>query len=85
MVEEVKDNEMFDRWKTYDAVVQKPPSIEILLMDVSRVLGRAWCFDNIEEQTARSKEAHCTFFHVYIEYGATDLYYLSLNLASMHL
>ena len=39
-----------------------------------RYLGRGWTFDDVEENTAISKEVHRTFFHRFIKFGSTVLY-----------
>jgi hypothetical protein len=39
-----------------------------------RYLGRGWTFDDVEENTAISKEVHRTFFHRFVEFGSTVLY-----------
>jgi hypothetical protein len=37
-------------------------------------LGRGWTFDDINEQTAISKEFYHTFLRAFINFGSTSLY-----------
>jgi len=37
-------------------------------------LGRGWTFDDVEENTAISKEVQRTFFHRFVKFGSTVLY-----------
>ena len=39
-----------------------------------RYLGRGWTFDDIEEATAINKETHRQCFHIYIDFGSTEMY-----------
>ena len=48
--------------------------IELLVLGSLRYLGRRWTFDDIEEQTAISREVHRSFFHAFIDYCSTSLY-----------
>jgi hypothetical protein len=48
--------------------------IELLVLGSLRYLGRGWTFDDVEENTAISKEVHRTFFHRFVELGSTVLY-----------
>ena len=61
MIEEVKENGMIDRCQSYHTVWEKLFHIELLVLGVLRVSGRAWCFDDIEEKLEMSQEVHCTF------------------------
>ena len=48
--------------------------IQLLVLGLLRYHGQGWTFDDIEEQTAISKEVHCTFSHAFINFGSTSLY-----------
>ena len=46
----------------------------MLVLGSLQYLGRGWTFDDVEENTAISKEVHRTFFHRFVEFGSTVLY-----------
>jgi hypothetical protein len=48
--------------------------IELLVLGSLRYLGRGWTFDDVEENTAISKEVHRTFFRRFVKFGSTVLY-----------
>jgi hypothetical protein len=56
----------FERAPVSSAGVPGVP-LELQLLGVLRVLGRATCFDGIEELTGASAEAHRVFFHTFCE------------------
>jgi len=46
----------------------------VVVLGSLRYFGRGWTFDDIEENTAISKEVHRTIFHCFVEFGSTVLY-----------
>ena len=68
------DNTRFARWCGAKVNNKMSSPIELLVLGSLRYLGRGWTFDDIEEQTAISREVHRTFFHVFIEFCSTSLY-----------
>jgi hypothetical protein len=68
--------EAFARWHTgkADFFGVRASPLELLLLGTLRYLGRGLTFDDIEEGTLISDECHRQFFHLFIEYGATNLY-----------
>ena len=70
----IRDDTRFDHW-CGDKINNKMSSpIQLLVLGSLRYFGQGWTFDNIEEQTAISKEVHCIFFHAFIDFGSTSLY-----------
>ena len=51
-----------------DATGRATPPLELYLMGVFRVLGRGWCFDDVEEATEVNQESHRRFFHKWTEW-----------------
>jgi len=74
LVVSVSESELFDRWCGHNSNNKQASSIELLVLGSLRYLGRGWTFDNIEENTAISKEVHRTFFHRFVDFGSTVLY-----------
>jgi DDE superfamily endonuclease len=74
LLERVKGDEAFGRWRRKDAVGSHPSPIELLLLGTLRYLGRGLTFDDLEEYTAISEETHRVFFHVFIKFGAEVLH-----------
>ncbi len=74
LVSECMDSDYFDCWKGYNAARQSASPIELLVLGVLRYLGHGWTFDDLEESTAISREVHCVFFHVFIDFGSDFLY-----------
>ncbi len=70
----VSESEFFDRWCSYKPNNKQSSPIELLVLGSLRYLGRGFTFDDIEENTAVSKEVHRTFFHRFVEFGSTVLY-----------
>ncbi len=64
----------FDRWCGYKPNNKQSSPIELLVLGSLRYLGRGFTFDDIEENTAISKEVHRTFFRRFVEFGSTVLY-----------
>jgi hypothetical protein len=74
LVVSVSESEFFDRWCGYKPNNKQSSPIELLVLGSLRYLGRGFTFDDIEENTAVSKEVHRTFFHRFVEFGSTVLY-----------
>ena len=74
LVASVSESELFDRWCGYKPNNKQSSPIELLVLGSLRYLGRGFTFDDIEENTAISKEVHRTFFHRFVEFGSTVLY-----------
>jgi hypothetical protein len=74
LVEDIRSNNLFDRWCGYKSNNKKVLPVELLLLGLLRYLGRGWTFDDCEESTAIDKDVHRTFFHVFLEFGSTFLY-----------
>jgi hypothetical protein len=74
LVASVSGSELFDRWCGYKGNNKQSSPIELLVLGSLRYLGRGFTFDDIEENTAISKEVHRTFFHRFVEFGSTVLY-----------
>ena len=71
----VKESNDFSTWTTWKQKMPSPPSpVELLLLGTLRYLGRGWTFDDLEEQTAISREVHRSFFHVFIQWASTELF-----------
>ena len=70
----IRDDTRFARWCGEKVNRKTSSPIELLVLGSLRYLGRGWTFDDIEEQTAISREVHRTFFHVFIEFCSTSLY-----------
>ena len=70
----IRDDSRFARWCGEKVNRKMSSPIELLVLGSLRYLGRGWTFDDIEEQTAISREVHRTFFHVFIEFCSTSLY-----------
>ena len=69
----IRDDTRFARWCGEKINNNMSSPIQLLVLGSLRYLGRGWTFDDIEEQTAISKEVHCTFFHAFIDFGSTSL------------
>ncbi len=52
---------------------RRPKELVLKVMGVLRVLGRAHCFDDVEESTNISAEVHRCFFHRFCEIFATKV------------
>jgi hypothetical protein len=74
LVASVSESDLFDRWCGYKSNNKQASPIELLVLGSLRYLGRGWTFDDVEENTAISKEVHRTFFHCFVEFGSTVLY-----------
>ena len=74
MSNDIKDNEIFDRWACNDASGKPSSDIRLLLLGTLRYLGRSHTFDDACESTYISGEIHRVFFQSFIEYGSTVLY-----------
>jgi hypothetical protein len=70
----IRDDTRFARWCGAKVNKKMSSPIELLVLGSLRYLGRGWTFDDIEEQTAISREVHRSFFHVFIEFCSTSLY-----------
>ena len=70
----IGDNTRFARWCGVKSNNKISSPIELLVLGSLRYIGRGWTFDNIEEQTAISKEVHRSFFHTFIDFCSTSLY-----------
>ena len=82
LVERVKDDNMFQRWhpKAHDCYGSKSSPIELLVLGALRYLGRGLMFDDLEEYTGIHEETHRQFFHRFIEFGSTVLYYETVRM-----
>jgi len=74
LVVSVSESELFDRWCGHKRNNKQASPIELLVLGSLQYLGCGWAFDDIEENTAVSKEVHRTFFHLFVEFGSTVLY-----------
>jgi hypothetical protein len=74
LVEDVRSNDLFDRWCGFKSNNKKVSPVELLLLGSLRYLGRGWTFDDCEESTAIDKDVHRNFFRVFLEFGSTFLY-----------
>ena len=70
----IRDDTRFARWCGEKINNNMSSPIQLLVLGSLRYLGRGWTFDDIEEQTAISKEVHRTFFHAFINFGRKTLY-----------
>jgi hypothetical protein len=70
----IRDDTRFARWCGAKVNNKMSSPIELLVLGSLRYLGRRWTFDDIEEQTAISREVHRSFFHAFIDYCSTSLY-----------
>ncbi|KAG7349035.1 DDE superfamily endonuclease [Nitzschia inconspicua] len=71
-----REDGLFSRWRPGKQAVsgQVAAPLNLLALTSLRYLGRGWTFDDLEEATAISEEVIRTFFHEFIEFGATKLY-----------
>ena len=74
LVEDIRSNNLFDRWCGHKSNNKKVLPVELLLLGSLRYLCRGWTFDVCEESTAIDKDVHRTFFDVFLEFGSTVLY-----------
>ena len=74
LVEDIRSNNLFDRWCGHKSNNKKVLPVELLLLGSLRYLCRGWTFDVCEESTAIDKDVHRTFFNVFLEFGSTVLY-----------
>ncbi|KAG7348521.1 hypothetical protein IV203_017226 [Nitzschia inconspicua] len=67
---------LFSRWRPGKQAVsgQLAAPLNLFVLTSLRYLGRGWTFDDLEEATAISEEVIMTFYHEFIEFGATKLY-----------
>jgi hypothetical protein len=70
----IGDNTRFARWCGLKSKNKMSSQIELLVLGPLSYLGRRWTFDDIEEQTAISKEVHRLFFHTFINICSKTLY-----------
>ena len=71
---DIKSNQLFDRWAHPDAMGCESSDIRLLLLGTLRYLGRANTFDDACESTYVSGDVHRIFFLTFLEYGSTVLY-----------
>jgi hypothetical protein len=69
----IRDDTCFACWCGAKSNNKKSSPIELLVLGFLRYLGHGWSFDDIEEQTAISREVHQSFFHAFINYCSTSL------------
>jgi hypothetical protein len=81
LVELLEQNDAFRRWHDGKETVAKAKAapLSLLVLTALRYLGRGWTFDDCAENTAISSEVIRNFFHVFIQYGATELYARYVN------
>ncbi|CAB9523595.1 Plant transposon protein [Seminavis robusta] len=48
--------------------------IQLMVLGALRYLGRGLTFDDLKEFTAINEETHRQFFHVFIQFGSSDLF-----------
>lgn len=77
LVDEIRELEWFS--ENPDAAGRPSSSLELKILGVLRVLGRAFTFDDLEEVTLISKEVHRNFFHQFIRKFATHYYPLKVK------
>jgi hypothetical protein len=70
----VREDDLFARWQSFDAVGKESSPLELLVLGALRYLGRGWTFDDLEESTSISEETHRQFMHVFIHWASTVLY-----------
>ena len=70
----IRDNTHFACWCGEKINNKMSSPIQLLVLGLLRYLGRGWTFDDMEEQTAISKEVHRTFFYAFIVFGSTSFY-----------
>jgi hypothetical protein len=70
----IRDDTRFDHWCGAKWNNNMSSPIGLLVLGSLRNLGCGWTFDDIEEQTAISREVHRSFFHVFIDYCSTSLF-----------
>ena len=73
-MEDIRSNDLFDRWCGYKSNNKKVSPVELLLLGLLRYLVRGWTFDDCEESTAIDQDVHRSFFRVFIKFGSTVLY-----------
>ena len=73
----LEEDVRFQRWRkgACDGTGMAASPLSLLLLVSLRYLGRDWTFDDIEENTAISEEVHRVFFHKFIDYCSTTLFY----------
>ena len=57
LVVSVSESELFDRWCGHKWNNKQASPIELLVLGSLRYLGRGWTFDDVEENTAISKDS----------------------------
>ena len=57
-----------------NAVSDEALPIELLVLGSLHYLGCGWTFDDLEEQTAISRECHRQFFHIFLQFGSTTFF-----------
>ena len=79
LYERLQGEPMFRRWHTGTTIgfgSNPVTPFPLLCLTSLRYLGRTWTFDDLAENTAISEHVIRDFFHVFIDYGSTTLYYL---------
>jgi len=81
LVDQVKESDVFDRWKDgkVDAVGSPATPINLLVLCALHCLGRGWTFDDLSESTAISEEVIRVFFHKFIEWDSDRLFARHVN------
>ncbi|CAB9502528.1 Plant transposon protein [Seminavis robusta] len=74
MVDWSEDAQVFQRWRSKDAVGNSSSPLELMILGALRYLGRGLTFDDLEEYTAINEETHRQFFHVFITWGQDWLF-----------
>ena len=74
LVASASESKLFDRWCGHKSNNKQASPIELLVLGSLRYLGLGWTFDDVEENTAISKEVHRTLFHRFVEFGSTVLH-----------
>ena len=74
LVAEMREDNWFPNVGRCNALGQAGIPLELLVLGALRVLGRGWCFDDVEEASAVSCETHRKFFHRFVAACAEKLY-----------
>jgi len=66
LVASVSKSKLFDRWCGHKSNIKQASPIELLVLRSLQYLGCGWTFDDVEENTAISKEMHRTIFQFFL-------------------
>jgi hypothetical protein len=74
LVELIKADDRLEQWCGFKKFKQTTSPIGLLVLGSLGYFGRGWMFDDIEGNTAISREVHRAFFHIFINFGSTVLH-----------